>query len=197
MPKKALMQLSEDLFTEFLAKYRSKLSADFAAAHSATTKKIYTDEQREKDLRKDLPFLLPAKPASGSGNKPEVDDYVNYIYRFAVWEMRRSGSAAPGASAAANGLGSIRSGSGVDQSPSMRSKRAVGNNSPRGGSMFNLDSPVGPAHSSGSPGLSSERSGSTLLTRAEFTRGWGHCHDLLFKCMDAEKERPGTPCKLM
>lgn len=207
MPKKALLQLSEDLFSEFLAKYREKLSAEFAAAHAKhPTKKIYTDEQREKDLRKDLPFLLPAKPSSG-GEKPEPDDYVHYIYRFATREMRRHGGgsnaagAGGGTSVAAGGVGSIRAGgagigTGSITTPSTRSKRG-------GGNMFNLESPIGPAHSHspGGAGLGSTSGAHSerhaLLSRAEFTMGWGHCHEMLFKCMDAEKERPGTPCKLM
>lgn len=116
---------------EFITKYKLKLTEDFIKAHPTKT---YSDNQCEKDLRTDLPFLLPAK--ASSSDKPEPDDYVHYIYRFTSREMRRFAAAAPGGtiSAAANGIGSIKS------------PRSVSN---RGGNMFNLDSPIGPVSSSG------------------------------------------------
>ena len=188
MPKKSLMQLSEDLFAEFIAKYKLKLRNDFIARHP---NKEYSDAQCDKDLRTDLPFLLPAKPSSS--DKPEADDYVHYIYRFTTREMRRVAAAAPGGtvSAAENGVGSIKA-SGGGGMGSIKSAHARSKSN-----LFNLDAPIGPAHSTSGGGLSSERPATQKLTKAEFTLGWGHCHDALFKCMEPERERPGTPCKLM
>jgi hypothetical protein len=82
LSKKGLYQLSEDVFEEFCARYR----ADLQQQADKRGRKDYTTEQREADLARELPFLLPtpkssrpatpSKPAtiaaaSASPNSPE------------------------------------------------------------------------------------------------------------------------------
>lgn len=91
MHRRGLLQLSEDIFYEFTMKYRSKLTAQAAAKNakkSIKDQRVYTEELLERDLKTDLPFLLPAY-TTNKDHIPSHEEYVTYIFRFAMKEMKR------------------------------------------------------------------------------------------------------------
>lgn len=83
MYKRELLQLCEDLFDEVETRYRLRL-------RQTTHSNDYTSEQMEKDLKNDLPYILPAKSSDGSSSQPSRQDYIRYIYRNCIHIMMKS-----------------------------------------------------------------------------------------------------------
>jgi len=182
MYKKGAMQLSADLFEEFLERYREKLRET-----SKLPPGQYTDEKVEADLHADLPHLLPAQasgvhdqkhapdgrstPTDGLGSyrghkhsaahhaawptgagKPSKDDYIRYVFRFLLNEMTKP---------------SVH-----DASADHSARESVQREK--------------------------EKHGGAKLTKLEFMQGWSRGQALLFHTIDNIKaDDKGSPCKLM
>jgi hypothetical protein len=101
MHRKGLMQLAEDVFEEFCTRLRASLERQAQQRPN----KPYTEQMREEDLARELPFLLPAIPSSSSSSSSDnaADplkraEHVAYIFHFALTRMKKTsagGSSTP------------------------------------------------------------------------------------------------------
>jgi hypothetical protein len=181
MHRKGLMQLAEDVFEEFCTRLRASLER----TAQRRPNKPYTEQMREEDLARELPFLLPGIPSSSSSSDNSSSaaadplkrtEHVAYIFHFALTRMKKT-------SAGGGGSSTPRSAS-------------------RNGPVGNNDD------------LSSARSKQQSVSKTEFLYGWGPCHARLFAALEvaekqtdaevnnkagsaAARKRDSGPCNLM
>jgi len=104
MHRHGLLALATDVFNEFVVRYGNELDKQAAARGPAYAAK-YTPDIRGAALDRELPFLLPARPAENE-SQPQRDQYIAFVFRFALKSMKHQ---QPATSGSGDGLTSVRS----------------------------------------------------------------------------------------
>jgi hypothetical protein len=206
LSKKGLHQLSEDVFEEFCARYR----ADLQQQAEKRGRKDYTTEQREADLARELPFLLPtpkssrpatpskaatiaAAAAASSPNSPEEAAAAQEAARIAAM-LRRDAHVSfiykycllnlkkSAGSRVATAVNETLDG-GLGSLKLSGSMASLHRRNKSHGGILQTGVPGSPKTLSRSPS-SASLSSDDLVTKLEFAVGWPACYTNLFAPLD-------------
>jgi hypothetical protein len=166
LSKKGLYRLSEDVLDEFIERYKARLRK----IHEDD--KSYGQAEVDRDLRADLPLMLPAKMREGQQVLGH-DDFVKYIMKYAMNKL--IGSA-----------GQVSRS--VSRRPSVSLSRAPGDNTAAGNGNGVLAAAVAAL---------SESPTSGLIKKREFIRGWRSCQAELFALVHNADGRNASICSIM
>ena len=166
LSRKGLYRLSEDVLDEFIERYKAKL------------RKVHEDDpmygatEVDRDLRADLPIMLPAKIKEGR-KVVEHDDFVKYIMKYAMSKLCES----PGQISRA---GSRRPSVSLTRAPSMCALR--------GDSRETTAAVASPKATSTSQ---------ALISKQNFIRGWRSCQAEIFALINNADGTQASICAIM
>ena len=168
LSKKGLYRLSEDVLDEFIERYKAKLRKVHENESS------YGQAEVDRDLRADLPIMLPAKLKEGQQVLGH-DNYVKYIMRYAINKLATS-------------AGQVSTP--VSRRPSVSHSRRPTVSLSHAPSLFSSSPAAGDdvAPSALSMGL---------IKKSDFIRGWRSCQAELFALINNADGKLGGICAIM